>query len=134
MQAHICACCVRGTALLRDAYTTKSKISCMVHAQVIFAGFLRTFFFLIGQFALKTKQKQTTKKKTFMTYTILSHHKAYTGLYQTILHSHCHQLASLRSIRIKMINNCAIGWTYLVLSWEKKDQHSTYTLTLLWRK
>lgn len=85
------------------------------------------FFFLIGQFALKTKQKQTTKKKTFMTYPILSHHKAYTGLYQTILHSHCHQLASLRSIRIKMINNCAIGWTYLVLSWEKKDQHSTYT-------
>lgn len=56
MQAHICACCVRGTALLRDAYTTKSKISCMVHAQVIFAGFLRTFFFfLIGQFALKAE-------------------------------------------------------------------------------
>ena len=71
--------------------------------------FFKDYFFLIGQFALKTKQTQTTKKKTFMTYTILRHHKAYTGLYQTILHSHSHQLASLRSIRIKMINNCAIG-------------------------
>ena len=78
--------------------------------------FFKDFFFLIGQFALKAKQKQTTKKKTFMTYTILSHHKAYTGLYQTILHSHSHQLASLRSVRIKIINNCAIGWIYLVLS------------------
>lgn len=56
---HICACCVRGTALLRDAYTTKSSTSCMVHAQVIFAGFL---YPLIGQFALKESRNKLQKE------------------------------------------------------------------------